>query len=60
MQDAPDGRCKMLCELAANEQDSQKLLPLAQEVNNLIEKKQNCSPSANSAGLHMPGSEVTK
>jgi hypothetical protein len=60
MQGAPDERWEMLCELAANEQDPQKLLALVQEINDLLEKKRNSSTSANRAGLQMPGSEISR
>jgi hypothetical protein len=60
MQDAPVERWQMLCALAADEQDPQKLLALIQEITNLLEEKQGRSTSANSAGLQMPGSEITR
>ena len=60
MQDAPEERWKMLCELATHEQDSQKLLALIQEISKLLEEKQTRSSSASSAGLPMPDSEITK
>jgi hypothetical protein len=46
MQDAPEERWKKLCELAANEQDPQKLLALVQEINDLLKGKQPRSSSA--------------
>jgi hypothetical protein len=39
MQDGKEERLKMLCELAANELDSQKLLELVREISELIEEK---------------------
>ena len=38
----------MLCELAANEPDSQKLLELVREISELIEEKRKHSVSADS------------
>lgn len=43
MQDAQEDRLKMLCELAGNERDIQKLLELVHEINNLVEAKRNRS-----------------
>jgi hypothetical protein len=60
MQDAPVERWKMVCALAADEQDPRKLLALIQEISNLLEEKRNRSTSANSAELQTPGSEITK
>jgi hypothetical protein len=60
MQDAPVERWKMLCALAASEQDPRKLLALIQEISTLLEEKRNGSISASSAALQTPGSEITK
>jgi hypothetical protein len=60
MQDSTEVRWKMLCELAAHEQDPQKLLELVEEINNLIEKKQSRSTNSNSDESQLPGSEITK
>jgi len=43
MQDAKEERLKMLCELAANERDVEKILESVQEINNLVETKRNRS-----------------
>ena len=40
MQGAVKERWMELCELAANEQDSQKLLELVKEINRLLEEKE--------------------
>jgi hypothetical protein len=40
MQDAVKKRWMELCELAANEQDSQKLLALVKEINRLLDEKE--------------------
>jgi hypothetical protein len=48
MQDGKEERLKMLCELAANEPDSQKLLELVREISEQIEEKRKHSVSADS------------
>jgi hypothetical protein len=60
MQDAPVERWQMLCALAADEQDPQKLLALIEEINNLLEEKRSRSKTANSAGLPMPDRDITE
>jgi hypothetical protein len=40
MQAAREERWKMLCALAADEQDPQKLLALVHEINDLLEEKE--------------------
>jgi len=45
MQDALEKRLGLLCQLAANERDSQKLLDLVREINELVEAKRNLSTS---------------
>ena len=39
MRDTPDERWESLCEKAANEQDSAKLIKLIKEINDLLEEK---------------------
>jgi hypothetical protein len=41
MQDDQEERLKMLCQLAADERDVQKLLKLVYEINELVEAKRN-------------------
>jgi len=41
MQGANKERWWILCEQAANEKDSQRLMELVKEINDLLEKKQN-------------------
>jgi hypothetical protein len=60
MQNAPVQRWQMLCALAADEQDPQKLLALIDEMNKLLEEERSRSKTANSAGLPMPGRDITE
>jgi hypothetical protein len=39
MQDAQDERLLVLCQLAANEQDPQKLIEVVRQINELVEGK---------------------
>jgi hypothetical protein len=41
MQGAKGERWRLLCEQAAKEQDSERLMELVKEINELLEKKQN-------------------
>jgi hypothetical protein len=57
MQYAREDRLKIVCGLAADDQDLKKLLVLVQENNNLIEERERHPTNANSAGLWMLESE---
>lgn len=46
MQDAQEERLKMLCELAGNEHDPDKLIELVRLINELVEAKRNRSTGA--------------
>ena len=46
MQDAQEERLGLLCQLAANEHDPQKLIELIREINKLVETKHNHAVSA--------------
>jgi len=46
VRDAQEDRLKILCQLAANERDTQKLIKLIQEINELVEAKRNRSTGA--------------
>jgi hypothetical protein len=41
VQDGQEERLRLLCQQAANEHDSQKLLELVREINKLIDTKRN-------------------
>ena len=58
MQYAPEERWRMLCGIAADEQDPQKLLVLIQEINNLLEEQKSRSTIPNSDGLRMSDFEI--
>ena len=44
MQNAQEERLGLLCQLAANERDPQKLIELVREINKLIEAKKDHAP----------------
>ena len=46
MHEEEEERLQMLCKLAANERDVQKLLEMVHEINHLVEEKRKRSASA--------------
>lgn len=46
MQDAQDERLGLLCQLAADERDPEKLIKLVREINELVQEKHKRSTSA--------------
>jgi len=65
MQEAQEERLGLLCQLAANEQDPQKLIELVRQINELVEQKHKRSIGADTkevdgnSGLPTQGAEST-